>query len=352
MSPEPPPPSEGSSLPPRHRPSLGNHAKDTTEIDLWAFDEADSPEDSSQTVVPLVPAPRPLDKLKVRQLTDSSPPKRAADQERAPTNITKIRPKSATAGTSSGPSKRSDDFDELDHWDENQPADEIEDLPEEPELDLPKAPETAVQPPPPPAPPANDSEEFSPPSRDNASPASLAPRLNLTKVERIGLIALLVVLVAGAISAVVFSIGRLPTESAHAKSRDFPIKGRYFKIASAETFWRVPVTEGKSPDVFRRGTALLPVIQLTVRDGTGALRVIFRDSDGESIGDSVTRAVRDGQALEVAATAGFDDVGMHAAYRTGESKPWTVEVLEGPTADAPITSFTTLFQTNVSTDRR
>ena len=56
--------------------------------------------------------------------------------------------------------------------------------------------------------------------------------------------------------------------------------------------------------------------------------------------------------LVIPATAGFDDIGMHAAYRTGGTKPWTVEIYEAPSENASGKEFTKLFETHISTDRR
>ena len=54
----------------------------------------------------------------------------------------------------------------------------------------------------------------------------------------------------------------------------------------------------------------------------------------------------------LAATAGFEDIGMHAAYRTGQSKSWSVEVREAPSEDSPVQDFKKLFEMSISTDRR
>jgi post-segregation antitoxin (ccd killing protein) len=54
----------------------------------------------------------------------------------------------------------------------------------------------------------------------------------------------------------------------------------------------------------------------------------------------------------VAATSGFEDVGMHAAYRTGQSRLWTIEVLEAQAETSPNADFIKLFEIEVSTDRR
>ena len=80
--------------------------------------------------------------------------------------------------------------------------------------------------------------------------------------------------------------------------------------------------------------------------------MFFRDQDGLVTGDAVTRAIQPGVPLQIAATAGFEDVGMHAAYRTGQSKPWTIEVLEAPSATSANAEFKKLFEINISTDRR
>ncbi len=336
---------------------MGNLAKDTTELDLWAFDDAEPDENTTAETQPtetVVPSPRPPDRLKVRKLNETTPPKRSESKQRTESKKNRIRSKSTT----SGPSTPSDEFDDLDHWEDTEPAAEVKDISEGNAAEPPEpisvtessTPESSL----PPREPEPAVAEKSAPAIPDEKPASdpLHLRLNLTKTERIGLISLLAILVFGAASILIYSLGRLPTESAGVKSTDFPIKGKIVHITAAETHWREPIIEGKSPDIVRRGTALLPVIDLATSNGAAAIRVIFRNDDGESVGDIVTRSVQDGQKLEIAATAGFDDLGMHAAYRTGESKPWTVEVFEAPTVDSSNNDFNKLFQMNISTDRR
>jgi hypothetical protein len=114
-----------------------------------------------------------------------------------------------------------------------------------------------------------------------------------------------------------------------------------------QTYWRAPAAgEG------RIGTVLLPVIDLEIAGGPAAVRVFFRNAKGESAGDAFTRSVSGSTHLKIAATAGFDDLGMHAAYRTTDSDRWIVEVFEGPSVDAPIETFKKLFELPISTDRR
>jgi hypothetical protein len=171
-------------------------------------------------------------------------------------------------------------------------------------------------------------------------------------VERLGMIILAALLVMGGVFAYLQSIKRLPTGSARADSGDFPIKGAMITVDSATSYWRQPVREGPETDTFRRGTALLPVLVLKIADGRGAIRVLFRNDEGKGIGDPVTRTIQGAQTLEIPATAGFDDIGMHAAYRTGGSKPWTIEVFEATSEASAGTDIKRLFEINISTDRR
>jgi hypothetical protein len=185
-----------------------------------------------------------------------------------------------------------------------------------------------------------------------AKPISLRPHLGLSKVERIGLIALVVLLLGGALGILIISLNRLPTESDKASSHDFPIKGTHFSIRSAKSYWRAPVTDGPHPDTFRRGAKLLPVVELDLAGGPAAVRVMFRNDERILVGDAVTHAVRGDGKLSIAATAGFDELGMFAAYRTGESKPWTLEVYEAPSEDTTGRDFKKLFEMDITTDRR
>ena len=70
------------------------------------------------------------------------------------------------------------------------------------------------------------------------------------------------------------------------------------------------------------------------------------------IGDGISRDVSGKEELVIAATAGFNDLGMHAAYRTGEKDPWVVQVFEGPDSSADRKDFNKVMETRVSTDLR
>lgn len=359
MTPNLPSSSDGSGLPPRHRPTLGNLIKDTTEQDLWAFDDLDPAAEEAAGAPPKpagpgIPAPRDVEKMKVRQLVDNPGSKPVSYQESVNVNVGKSRPV-GPAGPSKGQSKPGQEFDELDHWDEPEAARPLPEIPVEkfaPSPVEPPPPATAkTQPvvtPPPVTPPADSQDEFSPVVPANATPVSLRPHLHLSKVERLGLVALTALLLIGGVMIYLNTINRLPTATGRVKATDFPIQGQHLAIVSADSFWRAP----KAADTVRRGTQLVPVAELTSSGGPGAIRVFFRNDDGDLIGDAVTRHLQSGTKLQIAATAGFDDVGMHAAYRTGDGKPWTIEVFEAPTENTPGPDFKKLFEMDVASDRR
>lgn len=377
MTSDPPPSSsDGQSLPPRHRPSLDKLNVDTTEMDLWAFeDDLDLGEGPSKPGpgpshrgAADIPAPREQRVSKPREpsnpLEGNSPPKGG---EKIQMNVNKSRLRSQPSATPLGLSQPESEFDDLEHWDEVPKGPQIDDLPplsaREPVVEtpssLPVTPEEPAQEMPALEPVSQsaqpdepDDDEFSPVKRGDAKPLPLHPYLRLSKVERIGLIVLLALLTAGGLATVVYSLKRLPTESAGERINDFPIKGSMVEVASAESYWRAPITDGASPEIVRRGTALIPVLELRISGGTGAIRVLFRDENRTVVGDAVTRAVRGAGELVIPATAGFDDFGMHAAYRTGGSKPWTIEVYEAAAETAPGEDFKRLFEMNISTDRR
>ncbi len=339
-------------------------------MDLWSFEDdlelGDAPSKSGQVPPPRssgneIPAPRERRVTKVREpgnpLEGQSP---SNGGERIQMNVNKSRPLSHSGTPLMGFSRTESEFDDLEHWDDVPKGPQIDDLPPPPALEpvmetaLPEPMETSLEEAVAPISPTSEPEddEFSPVKRSDAKPLSLQPHLKLSKVERTGLIVLLGLLVAGGLATVVFSLMRLPTESARSRTNHFPIKGAMVVVDSAVSYWRAPITDGSSPEIVRRGTKLLPIVELKVQGDTGAVRVLFRDEERTAVGDAVTHAVRGSGTLVIPATAGFDDVGMHAAYRTGGSKPWTIEVFEAASETSPGKDFKKLFEMNISTDRR
>lgn len=174
--------------------------------------------------------------------------------------------------------------------------------------------------------------------------------LSLTKTELIAISALFGVLILAATIAIIYFYTHVPTRALIAEKTSFPVIGKLVEIRSAATFWRKPITSGENPDTVRRGTELIPVIKLSLHSKDGAIRIFFRDEKGAVIGDAINRFVSGDQELVIPATAGFDDIGMHAAYRTGEQEPWTIQIYEGPSRSADSKDFRKVVETQISTD--
>jgi hypothetical protein len=179
-------------------------------------------------------------------------------------------------------------------------------------------------------------------------------------VETASLIVLAIFLLGGLVFFVRVFHNQIPTHKQGVEMPDFPVKGKQVSVTDALNFWREPIRSGPNRDTVRSDTKLTPVVELSIEGGgDGALRIFFRDGEGFLVGDSVTRAFSGGRfeatrepKIQVAATAGFKDIAMYAAYQTGETKPWTVEVYEGPTTRAPLDSFHLLFKMPLSDEQR
>lgn len=377
MTPAPPSSSDGSPLPPRHRPTLGDLSKDTTESDLWDLDDdfalpSDAPpaRQDAPRVGKDLPAPREKKAGPPRE-GEEAPTPRLKTPEGDKIRIHVNKPKVSTRPGPGTQAREDKDFADLDHWEDANPQDDLEDLPSVPvsaadawappasieesapvpsiaEIPEDAAADSAVVP----IPEEQQDDEFSPVVPVGAKPVSLRPRLTLSKIEKIGLGALAATLMIVAGVAYMFSLNRLPHESERVRAKDFPVRGSLLTVNSAKSYWRAPITDGAAPDTFRRGTQLLPVLEVSLSGGPAAVRVLFRSEDRTVVGDAVTRSVGAGSTLTIAATAGFDDLGMHAAYRTGESKPWTIEVYEAPSENTAGRDFKKVFEMNISTDLR
>lgn len=272
----------------------------------------------------------------------------------------------STASTAKASPPESGREDDLEHWDDIDFVPKTEDIPA---LEMPgmiqalaqqpkpipnktylakTAPETTAQA----TRQVMADDEFLPVLSENAVPISLRPRLGLSNIERVGLIGLLVLLLGGGTMIYFMFLQPLALQPHQTRPVAFPIKGSNVTIKSATSYWKAPVTDGADADAFRRGTVLLPVLELSVTGGPVDIRIFFRDEAGQIVGDAMTRNINGDAVLKITATAGFEDHGMHAAYRTGESKPWTIEVREAPSGASLDRESTKLFEINISTERQ
>lgn len=355
--------------PPFENPSAGESKPSPAEDDgFWALDDEPEAREAPEAVEPepteereSVPAQIPIAPRRKRdgvssfnlsseKSRKSAPKKSAADDPVTPEEEPTAPPEDHTQSRE----KRNpveDTFDELEKylWDDPEPAPD----PEEPASSA----EEEIQAPPqeiddtPGIPDTGPVEETTAETLTDPAPEQEKPGLPkispLTRLEKIGIATFAALLLAGGAFFMLNSVSKLPEEEKVLTERDFPIKGTRVEAVSLESYWRPPA----GSDTVRRGTGLLPEFTLKV-SGSGAVRFFFRNSDGETIGDGVTRAVNGPASFKIAATAGFEDIGTHGPYRTGDIKPWTIVALEGPSTDAPGDQFKPLFTIPISTKIR
>jgi hypothetical protein len=342
--PSPPSPEEPPNPAEPGRQSAAARSE-AAETDLWDLDTStDLADEESQTATP---DPEP----------DTGPPPTAEAPEPTQEKPRKRHVLKKSPPAKPAPSALGRDFDDLDGLDPLEtvteppaasPADSWEPGPpaenEHSSASDPAKPDRPTEP--------ADTEQITGPAPATDSVTLLTrPLRGLSSTEKIGLAALALILVTGIFLTLGHWLTRLPSGSAETRP-DFPVAGESITALSATTYWRAPVTEGPEADRFRRGTQLLPVIDLSFRGGPAAVRVFFRNEQNQLVGDAITRPVSGETSLSVAATAGFEDMGMHAAYRTGENEPWTIEVFEGPSTEARSNEFKLLFKTPISSARR
>jgi hypothetical protein len=198
----------------------------------------------------------------------------------------------------------------------------------------------------------------------SAAPAATrglpGPRLNRREV--IGIASFAVVVMIAAVWVVSHFFSQLSFTRDSDSKPNYPLKGELARVASGTTYWREPVRSGENRDVARREVILIPVLELSLdpeHSGGGALRVIFRNSEGQPLGDPITRSFGAGRfeasgspTVTFAATDGFTADGDFQAYRTGKGKLWTADVLEGPPGGSPSSTFKKLSSIPIFPDRR
>ena len=84
---------------------------------------------------------------------------------------------------------------------------------------------------------------------------------------------------------------------------------------------------------------------------TGAIRALVLNENGLAVGDPITRAVDGTTTLTLSATDGFEDISLHAAYRTGQTQPWTLRIFEASSANAQGKEFKKLLELPISSDK-
>lgn len=324
------------SKPSRSRPRLNDLAGETLEDELWNLDDDDS-QPADVEVQPRNPKARPAPRaVSQPEEVEDKPGERAeapageppAEQPEKHEALAAKKPKP------SRPLHASED--ELD-LPEEEADDTISAKPTEPET----APETGP-----------DVEEF---EKKRPAAAAATPPVagaNSQKIEKIGLISLAVVVVGIAIWAIAGLFSSVSTTELGEDFPDLPAEGKYATIDEVDTYWRKPVREGEDADAATAGVLYIPIVSVTLDEGgSGVLRILFRDENGEFVGDAISRRFANGsftesgsETADFAATDGFREISEFNGYRVGTER-WTAEIYEGPSADASGSEFKQLVTT-------
>ena len=182
-------------------------------------------------------------------------------------------------------------------------------------------------------------------------PLSLRPHLGLSKLEAVSLIILVLLLLVGGYWVYDHSLNRVLGQVGQLAKVTFPVRGTHITVNSVATYWRKPLKDGNRIDAVRRGVVLIPVAEITLQGGPGAIRALVLNENGLAVGDPITRAVDGTTTLTLSATDGFEDISLHAAYRTGQTQPWTLRIFEASSANAQGKEFKKLLELPISSDK-
>ena len=395
-----PPSPEDSSLPPRQRQSVESFAKNSREEDLW--DLPDLPADDGLEAAPQVTvlprtslpsAPPPTlpfgtaaspptvgDKAEAPILPVATTPRNQSSQSSNVARLGRTRiyrdfqpPEHPGTSPSTGAMHPLEDtFDSLEDWDfvDEPPEDNSNPTPApghqaaahlppasdasaSPRQQLPTMPDLAAT-----NPPATTADaspepqtEVAPPADPAPKPVSLRPHLKLSKLERISLISLAVMLLAGGFWVYQNSLSPLLRQAAQAQDIPFPVRGSNVTVSKVVTYWRRPLKTANQVEAVRRGVVLIPVVEITLEGGPGAIRALIHNDTGTTVGDPITRQIDGATTLILPTTDGFEDLSMHAAYRTGQIKAWTVHIFEAPSINASGKDFKKLLELPISSEK-
>lgn len=369
-------PENPQNLPGRHRPRLTDLSKETTEEDLWDLegDEMSAPADTpapsnpqpvsgdSDEVPEEVPKKNPATAAKIptepRSKPRISPTKRSRKSSPPPPVVgdpDPVEPKVRNTPRSIDPSSRPlppkaarpNGPRSLDPKSIDSPQAEIEAAPDTPKAEKVK-------------PEKRDSEPSTPSAdQDKSSLLGETSKKGTGSHEAIGLISLGVIFLGLAIWWIISLFSTISTTRLGDDQPDFPAEGKFITVDTAETYWRKPVRDGDRPDIARSDVEFIPVLNLSIEESNiGIIRVIFRNDQNEFVGDSISHSFANGvfeanakATIEFSATDGFASSGEFNGYRVGKDR-WTVEVYEGPSADASGSEFNLLFTAPVSSNRQ
>lgn len=353
MTPCPPPSSEDSSLPPRHRLSLEKLRNESLEDELWNLDDETKSPDSLPAPLQTSSDPEEGDLQPPHHELESPP---AADESSLmephpkyeaasdPKQVYRITRPTESAGRRPTDQNDLGELEGIEDWDDNdipmpvtQAATDIQMEPTIPPSEIPLDPSATPD-----------------------EPASLVPPHSVAnrrktwftrnEIISIASVALVLMMIAGFF--LINALSGLPRITDPHQQPELPATGDHFVVNSLTSYWRVPINTGPDADTVQRGTELMPVLEITVTGEDAALRVQFRNSNGEAVGDPITHTVRGETKIVIPSTAGLEDINIHNAYRTNLIDPWTAEILEASAGTTAGSAFRSLITVPISPNRR
>ncbi|MBB79881.1 MAG: hypothetical protein CMN02_02570 [Roseibacillus sp.] len=193
------------------------------------------------------------------------------------------------------------------------------------------------------------------PARGPLDQAPLSRLLGFSTREIIWLSSLAFAIILIGVFALRLFFGNITTSTA--EDVDFPVKGEHLTVGKIETYWRKVNPEADRG--VQLGTKFIPAARVTLRSsGSGSLRFLFENPEGDLIGDSVTLTASGGNFLgskqpstNINATGGFKDLGDYNEYLTEQVRLWKLVVLEGgPDSESAV--FTPFIRMPISPKRR
>jgi len=168
----------------------------------------------------------------------------------------------------------------------------------------------------------------------------------LTIIEKISLLAVVACLLGAAGWAISTFYRDAPQGKLIIFHEDYPAKGNKVSIEEVETWWREPIRTGKDADVgVVVGANLIPCARIKISGGSStSLRVTFRDSDQQLVGDTINLLIENGKFVQtnsdeisIHSTAGFENPSRINSYDNEDINPWSLAIIEENSDDgAPL----------------
>ncbi len=127
---------------------------------------------------------------------------------------------------------------------------------------------------------------------------------------------------------------------------ELPVSGKYATISAFSSSWVSSSSSGFKPSV---------TLTLDEKSSSGALRLYFRNTEKDIVGDPITVSFKEGKFIKnnqptitVVSTKGFSLESDFHAYQLDRSLAWKVQILEAPSELSSSSEFTEIIHTVLS----